>query len=130
MPPNERTREGYVAISRADLPQLRLEHLTSEVDPTIAVPDRLAQFSAELVSGFSEWIGDWRGDQVTIGWDWGAYRGEIVVLYPAEVRTNIRLIGADGAPDTAVLTRLRLAEWLETIAWREPIHGLLGGAAA
>lgn len=116
--PEDRALQAYALISRADLPQLELEHLCSEVDETIGLPERFAALSAELISGFTEWVATWRGKQVSVGWDWVAVHGDIQMLQPTEIRTNIRLIAEDGSPESALLTRLHLAEWLETVPWR------------
>jgi hypothetical protein len=110
----------YVQIPEHELSQLSIEHLTSAIDMSIGLPDHLASVSGEVISGYTEWIGSWRGRDVTIGWDWGFYQGEILMLSAAEIRTNIQLLAsADFSPSPPLLARGCLARWLDTIPWRE-----------
>ncbi len=111
--------DGRVRVAEADLPRLRIRHLTSQVDSSIAVPDHLLGLAAEVITGYTEWVGTWGGAQVSLGWDWASCRGEILLLSPAEIRTNIQLVAPDGSVMLPRLCRVRLARWLESIPWRE-----------
>lgn len=123
---SENTSSEYVQIPELELSKLRIEHLTSAIDMSIGLPERLAHLSAETVSGYTEWVGCWRGADVSIGWDWGVVRGEVILLNAGEIRTNIQLFAADGVPMSALLTRAYLGRWLETVPWREgPIRDLI-----
>jgi Domain of unknown function (DUF4902) len=116
----EVTLDGHVRVAEADLPRLRIRHLTSQLDSSIAVPDRLLSMASEVITGYTEWVGTWGGAQVSLGWDWGSLRGEIFVLSPAEIRTNIQLVTPDGAAESPMLCRMHLARWLEeSLPWRE-----------
>lgn len=115
----EVTLDGHVRIAEADLPGLRIRHLTSEVDPSIAVPERLLGFAPEVITGYTEWVGTFGGAQVSLGWDWGSFRGDIFLLSPAEIRTNIQLVAEDGSAESPMLCRMHLARWLESVPWRE-----------
>lgn len=108
---------SFVRIPVTALSQLRIEHQFSALDATIAVGDDHAA-AADLVTGYTEWVGSWDGAQVSLGWDWARVNGRIVALNPAEIRTNIQLIAADGSPHSPILTRMYLHEWLETLSWR------------
>ncbi|MGH8148852.1 MAG: DUF4902 domain-containing protein [Steroidobacteraceae bacterium] len=111
--------DGYVRISETELSGLRLQHLASAVDLSIAMPEGLAEPSAEVITGYTEWEGTWMGAGVSLGWDWGLIQGAIRLLDPAEIRTNIRLTGEDGSPRSAGMSREHLALWIETLPWRE-----------
>jgi hypothetical protein len=94
--------------------------ITSQLDSSIAVPERLLGVAPEVITGYTEWVGTWGGAQVSLGWDWGSFRGEIVLLSPAEIRTNIQLVAADGSAKSPMLCRMHLARWLEeSLPWRE-----------
>jgi Domain of unknown function (DUF4902) len=110
--------DGYVRISEKELSALHLQHLASAVDRSIAVPESLAEPSAEIITGYTEWEGTWRGAGVSLGWDWGLIQGAIRLLDPAEIRTNIRLTGEDGSPRPPGVSREHLALWIETLPWR------------
>jgi hypothetical protein len=122
----DRAADGYVQIPVFELPQLELRHVTSAVDASIAVPKSFAEMSQDVITGFTEWAGVRHGESVTLGWDWGLYRGHIELLSPAEIRTNIQLIAADGVPHSALSTRMRLSEWLALLPWRGTVSSVLG----
>jgi hypothetical protein len=109
----------YVPIPKSDLAQLRIHHVRSAIDMSIAVPEELAAACGRVLSGYTEWVGEWQGAQVSIGWDWGCVQGQIVFLNPTEIRTNIQLLAADGSVQSALLTRMQLHEWLESLPWRD-----------
>lgn len=113
-----RAADGYVRISEAELPELRVEHLASAVDPSIAVPADMAGQSAEVITGYTEWEGTWRGAGVTLGWDWALYRGRIRLLNAAEIRTNIQVVSRAGSQRPPDTSRGRLALWIEVLPWR------------
>jgi Domain of unknown function (DUF4902) len=120
--------EFYVQIPAAQLQQLRIHHLTSAIDPSIALPDNLTHGGDEVISGYTEWVGTWNGARISLGWDWACVRGEIIPLDPSEIRTNIRLLAADGTAHSPILTRMYLSAWLETLPWRdEAIRDLVRG---
>ncbi len=120
--------DGHVRVAETDLPRLHLRHLTSRLDSSIAVPQRLLGLAAEVTTGYTEWVGSWAGAQVSLGWDWASCRGEIFLLSPAEIRTNIQLVAPDGSVDSSLLCRMRLARWLESVPWRETaVQDLVAG---
>jgi hypothetical protein len=125
MAADERAPHGYVRIAEADLPTLRIQHLTTAIDMSIALPDALAGASGAVTTGYTEWTGAWHDATVSLGWDWGFHRNTVLMLHPTEVRTNIQLIAADGLPRSPVLCRIRLAQWLDSVPWREVVHEVL-----
>jgi hypothetical protein len=44
--------------------------------------------------------------------------GMVVVLNPAEIRTNISLVAADSRVEPLGRTRIHLLEWIESLPWR------------
>lgn len=110
---------GYVRIPEYALPTLPLEHVTSAIDMSIALPEHLADVPTEVISGYTEWIGNWTGTDITIGWDWGFLNAEVVLLNAAEIRSNIQLLNPTGIPQSNGRCRLSLARRLETLPWRD-----------
>jgi hypothetical protein len=108
---------GCVPVTARELPQLRISHLDSEFDESILVADDLASAADEMTTGYTEWTGIWRGAEVTIGWDWGLLCGQMRLLNPREIRTNIQVLADDGTPESPVVTRIYLHRWLETVPW-------------
>ena len=117
---------GCVRIPELGLAELRIEHLSSAIDMSIGLPAQLAHLSADIVTGYTEWTGRWCGVAVSIGWDWAVVRGEVILLNAAEIRTNIRLIAADGSTRSSHVERGYIARWLKTLPWSTgPIQELL-----
>jgi Domain of unknown function (DUF4902) len=113
-----RAPDAYVRIRETELRELRVEHLASAVDPSIAVPREMAAQSAEVITGYTEWEGTWRGTGVTLGWDWALLRGRVRLLSVAEIRTNIQVVSRDGTVRSPDASRGLLARWIETLPWR------------
>ncbi len=118
--------DRYVRIPEAELTTIRLEHLTSAIDMSISLPEEISRVSTETVSGYTEWVAAWRGDQISVGWDWAFFREQLILIHPQEIRSNVRLISASGLAMSPAQTCVRLASWLETLPWGEgPIRELL-----
>jgi len=112
---NDQSSDGYVRIPTLALATVQLRHLVSERDSTIAV----AAGTQPAITGYTEWVGDWSNSSVTVGWDWGVVQGVIVVIDPAEIRTNILLVREDQRAEPRDLARIHLLEWIESMPWRE-----------
>jgi uncharacterized protein DUF4902 len=109
--------DRYVRILSSALSEVKLQHLVTEKDNTIAVP---ASMPARMVTtGFTEWVGTWRTEAVSVGWDWGVVDGLVVLLSQKEFRTNIQLIAQDQSPMPAALAQIHLFHWIESLPWRE-----------
>ena len=110
--------DGYARIPTSALSTIRLTHLVSERDLSIALPEG----AGATLTGFTEWVGSWCGMTLSVGWDWAVVEGALVVLNPKEIRTNIQLISEAGEPEPAELARIRLLHWIESVPWREIIE--------
>ena len=114
---NSSSSDGYVRIPLAALPALILRYLVAEIDCTIAVPaSATPQHAGELITGFTEWVGVWENDEVSLGWDWAVIRDVVIVLNPTEIRTNI-LISETNRAESPALTRIYLLEKIESLPW-------------
>jgi hypothetical protein len=113
--------DGYVQIPEAELSELRIHHLDSAVDMSIAVAETLAQAGPDTVTGYTEWVGAWRGAGVSMGWDWGYIHGEVMLINLPEMRTNIQLVAFDGTARSPLFCRLRLAQQLESLGWQDVV---------
>lgn len=120
-------RDSRERVPRSGLPLIQVFHLASEIDMSIALPLGVTDATADVVTGFTEWVGRWRDAQISVGWDWGVMAGEIIVLHPAEIRTNVQLVMEDGSYASAMLTRVHLLSWIETLPWSTPIFQLVQG---
>jgi len=112
---NDQSSDGYVRIPTQALATVELRHLVSERDSTIAVPAG----PQPAITGYTEWVGVWSDSSVTVGWDWGVLQGVIVVIDPAEIRTNILLVREDQRAEPRDLAKIHLLEWIESMPWRE-----------
>jgi Domain of unknown function (DUF4902) len=109
--------DRYVRIQASALSEVKLRHLVTEKDNTIAVPANMAAGAA--TTGFTEWVGTWRTATVSVGWDWGVVGGLVVLLSQKEIRTNIQLLSPDQSPMPAPLAQIHLFHWIESLPWRE-----------
>ena len=109
--------DRYVRIPANALSEVKLRHLVSEKDSTIAVPAGMP--AAGVITGFTEWVGTWRTETVSVGWDWGVVDSLVVLLSQKEIRTNIQLISPDQSPMPAALAHIHLFHWIESLPWRE-----------
>ena len=112
-------QDGYLRISKAALLSINLRHLASAIDLSLGVSERPAGVSSDALTGYTEWVGNWYDAEISVGWDWWVVRGSIAVLNPAEIRTNIQVIAADGHSESSLMTRIHLLEWIETLPWRD-----------
>jgi hypothetical protein len=113
-----KSSDRYVRIPTDALPTVPLRHLASERDPSIAAPEGLPAASLGI-TGFTEWVGTWHREAISVGWDWGVVDGIVVLLSQKEIRTNICLIGRDQSPVPAEVAQIHLFHWIESIPWRE-----------
>jgi hypothetical protein len=118
---------GYVLLPTSTLASLTLQHLLSELDPSIAVQNDAR--APVTVTGYTEWVGSWCHRRLSLGWDWGVVQGLVVVLNPTEIRTNIRLLSADARIEDPGLARIHLLDWIESAQWRPVIDALIRNAA-
>jgi hypothetical protein len=129
MPFIDAAPDGYVRISLSALHSANLHHLESAIDASIAVPQGLVQSSpGDVITGLTEWAGSYGTLNLSVGWDWGLVRNLLVVLNPAEIRTNIRLINEQGYDESPLFTRIQILQRIELLPWREEdaIQKILG----
>lgn len=120
MPFIDAAPDGYVRITVSQLHSLDLRHLDSAADASIAIPPGTVESSpGDIITGFTEWAGSHGKLTVSIGWDWGLVRNMLVVLNPAEIRTNIRLISERGYDESPLFTRIQILQRIELLPWRE-----------
>lgn len=113
----QHSADFYVRIPIPALESVQLRHLMSEKDSTIAVPPGFP--TGSVITGITEWVGSWRDETVSVGWDWGVVGGVVVVLSQDEIRTNIQLITQDECRVPPEKAQLYLFHWIETLPWRE-----------
>ena len=120
MPFIDRAPDGYVRITASLLYSLNLHHRESAVDASIAIPKGIVESSpGDVITGFTEWAGAHGASNLSIGWDWGLVRDLLVVLNPAEIRTNIQLISEQGYDESPLFTRIQILQRIERLPWRE-----------
>lgn len=95
----------------------------SEIDSSIAVPAGMSAGTLGAVrTGITEWVGSWRNEAVSVGWDWGVIGSDriVVLLSHNEVRTNILLISPnDNRPVPLAIAKIHLCCWIESLPWRK-----------
>jgi hypothetical protein len=115
-----------VRILKSDLPTLRLRHSASAVDRSLSVPQGVAPPSdLPSLSGYTRWVGLWSDATVHASWNWGVLLESLVIISPHELNTNIRL-AENGIDLSVVLNKACLLEWIESLAWRDPVWAIIG----
>jgi hypothetical protein len=110
-----------VRIPKSDLRNLRLRHSASAVDLSLSVPEGVAPPSElHSLSGYTRWVGLWSDATVHASWNWGVLLESLVIISPHELKTNIRL-AEDGVDLSVLLNKACLLEWIESLAWRDPV---------
>ena len=108
-----------IRIPTSALPDIELRHLLSERDESIASAD--GSHSKATATGYTEWVGTWKGAVLSVGWDWAVIRDLVVLLNPSEIRTNIRLVSETDEDEPPMLEKIHILHWIESIPWREEV---------
>jgi hypothetical protein len=119
--------DRYVRIPIYALEQVRLYHVSSALDASIATPmvSTDCPSSENVPTGYTEWAGHWSGSELSLGWDWAVIRGAIVIINPMEIRTNIRILAPDGTSESPMRTRIHLQKWIEQLSWHDVIREVI-----
>ena len=117
--------DRYVLIPTDALSEVKLRHLLSEKDRSIASTG-MPGVEPIQITGITEWVGSWRSETVSVGWDWGVVDAIVILLTQNEIRTNIRLVTQDETPVPRAIAKIHLFHWIESMPWRElAINNLL-----
>lgn len=123
------TAYNHVRVPRSEIAALDIAHVRSEYDASIALREGMSgDPSVDVTTGVTEWAGEWHDAPISVGWDWGVIAGQISVIHPDGIRTNVRIVRDDGSLASEMLTRIYLLEWLESLPWRQAILELLSRA--
>jgi hypothetical protein len=117
---------GLLRLSGPALQRLQLTHLISGIYEEPVLPGLQTCGRPTTITGYTEWI-DAAGSRATLGWDW-----EIRCL-PGQIRwdrlslpfTNVLLVNEDRRDLPWQRNLQRLAEWVDTLAWTEPLRAAL-----
>jgi hypothetical protein len=130
LPPHQDSRSivlrPLVRIPMSALPAIRLHHVASVIDPSLAVPEGVDHVPvANTLAGYTEWEGAWRGNALYASWDWSVVLGALVLISPHKVLTNIKLAEYD-SEESSLLNRAHVLEWLDSLAWRDAVRAAIG----
>jgi hypothetical protein len=118
--------ERYVRIPKSLLSSVKLYHLESGIDLSLATPSAVGPSNEQWTApaGYTEWYADYRGEPALVTWDWAIVGDFIVVLAPTKIRTNIKIIDERGQDESPIVSRLYILDWLDTLPWRDKIRHL------
>lgn len=123
---DEFSADGRVWLPVSALPTTTLRHLISGVDPTITAVDIAEK---PVTTGFTEWVGTWNNKTITVGWDWGIVSGDLVLINPKEIRSNVVLVSDERRALPAEQSRSKMLQWIDSLPWREgAIRDAIGDA--
>ena len=114
----------FLRIPLAELNDVGLEHLHSEIDRTIAFGPESPRAADDLrLTGYTEWTATMRGRQLSLGWDWYEIEpGVLAILHPTMLRTNVMLVDEHqvdlGGERTTLylLALIRRTDWYSIVA--------------
>ena len=118
--------DGLLRLSSPALQALQLRHLASGIYDEPILPALQTCGRPTTITGYTEWI-DAAGSPATLSWDW-----EIRCM-PGQVRwhrrslpfTNVLLVSEDRLDFSWQRNLQCLAEWVDTLAWAEPLRTAL-----
>lgn len=107
--------DAYVRIRLDALKAIVPSHLQSGVDLD-PEPSRLDAVAA--VTGFTEWVAD-ASRTLSLGWDWSfdPLTRQLLANWQT-LRTNVMLVGDDGADLGREQTRRDIAQWMASTNWQ------------
>ncbi|VTU40816.1 hypothetical protein H4CHR_05549 [Variovorax sp. PBS-H4] len=118
--------DGLLRLSSPALQTLQLTHLISGIydEPTLPVLQTCGR--PTTITGYTEWI-DAAGSPATLGWDWEirCMPGQVRWLRLSLPFTNVLLINENQRDFPWQRNLQRLAEWVDTLAWKEPLRTAL-----
>jgi hypothetical protein len=124
MVPHSPNSDGYVRIARSHLSSIDLHHLESAIDLSIPIHNTMSNFPSATITGYTEWYGAYGGESISVGWDWAIVDARIIILPPAGIRTNIRVVDENGHDDSLAQSQFHIVNWIDTIPWRGEIQRL------
>lgn len=117
------SRDYFVRLTSGELDQLRLQHLVTTEDAAILedAPTTLQPVRA----GSTEWQGEFRGQVVSLAWDWIETRqGTIEPLTAVPPRTNLMVIDPKGYDLTDAAAVAAVWRFLVSVEWQgSAAHG-------
>ena len=116
--------DPLIHLRLEDLQGLEHAHLYSELDPESS-PSQAARFG--LLSGSTEWASEDRVPALSFSWDWDYDRqGQRFEAHWSTLRTNLRVVDADGTDLGVECTRLCVARLMTRASWEQVIAQSLG----
>lgn len=116
--PQIHSRDYYCRVPERKTAQLRLDHLTSIVDPTVLNEVRHLRLPGR-VAGITEWHGVHQGHPISLGWDWMELQdGHVCPVMVIPPRTNLKLIDAKGYDVSEASAAPFLWELIASLPWQ------------
>ena len=107
--------DAYIRIRLVALKAIVPSHLQSGVDP---VPELSRLEAVAAATGFTEWVAD-ASRTLSLGWDWSfdPLTRQLLANWQT-LRTNVMLVGDDGADLGREQTRRGIVEWMASTDWQ------------
>jgi hypothetical protein len=118
--------DGLLRLPTPALRTLQLTHLISGIYEELAPPMPHECGRPTSITGYTEWI-DAAGSAVTLSWDWEirCVLGQVRWHRLSLPFTNVLLVNEDRRDFPWQRNLQRLAEWVDTLAWTEPLRTAL-----
>lgn len=112
------SHDYMVRLSRKDFEAVVLSHLFTADDPMVLADAKMPEAQG-VRAGSTEWQGSFRGQAVSLAWDWLRLAdGAMEPLAAVPPRTNVRVIDAKGYDLPADDEVEALWAWIALLEWR------------
>lgn len=117
--------DPLIRLRPEDLLELQQVHLYSELDGDSAGPHA----HSGSVTGYTEWASANRQPALSFSWDWTySPQSQFLQAHWSSLRTNLRVVDAQGEDLGADYTRLCVARLMTRASWERVIADNLGFA--
>jgi hypothetical protein len=114
--------DPFVRLRTGDMQELRVVHLFSEWDDPAS-----AAAASGIASGYTEWSTPGRSPSLSFAWDWTyLHATRRLEAHWRSLRTNVRVLGPDGAELSDEGTRLQVARLMTRAGWEQVVAEALG----
>lgn len=119
--------DPFIRLQAGDMQDLQVAHIFSDWDEPVSA----AGAPSGVASGYTEWSAPQRSPSLSFSWDWTYDRqSRRLEAHWRSLRTNLMVVGPDGAELGDECTRLCAARLLTRARWELGIADALGIALA
>ena len=118
--------DPYVRLQPDQLGDIAFEHNETQQDADVLVDATSLHGAGISQAGWTEWKGQFSGQDVSIRWDWVLLEnGEILILPSVGPRTNIKIHDATGFDLPYGASEAALLRFVADLEWQCHVYGTI-----